>query len=156
MNGKILGGSIAAVALIGGAAMYYMQVYGYYQPVTQDAAAIALVPEGEDRPRPVAVTGFEGIDADSSPLRFRACFDLAAGPEQDLQGFTPYPRPEPLNAPHWFSCFDAAAIGAALEDGAAQAFLGQAEIAPGVDRVIAVFPDGRAFAWHQLNDTYRD
>ena len=31
--------------------------------------------------------------------------------------------------------------------------LGAADVAPGVDRVVAVFPDGRAFAWNQLNGT---
>ena len=58
---------------------------------------------------------------------------------------------EPLTAPGWFDCFDAVAIGEALEKGEAIAFLSQANIHPGVDRVVAVFPDGRAFAWHQLN-----
>jgi hypothetical protein len=36
------------------------------------------------------------------------------------------------------------------------AFLSQADISKGVDRVVAVFADGRAFAWHQLNDTYKE
>ena len=49
-----------------------------------------------------------------------------------------------------------AAIGAALESGEALAFLSEPEIHPGVDRVVAVFPDGRAFAWHQLNDSPED
>jgi hypothetical protein len=35
--------------------------------------------------------------------------------------------------------------------GEALAFLSEPNIHPGVDRVVAVFPDGRAFAWHQLN-----
>ena len=35
---------------------------------------------------------------------------------------------------------------------AARAILGQAEVHPDVDRIIAVYPDGRAFGWHQLND----
>ena len=26
------------------------------------------------------------------------------------------------------------------------------EVRPDVDRVLIVYPDGRAFAWHQLND----
>ena len=39
-----------------------------------------------------------------------------------------------------------------LESGAAVAYLGQPNVHPGVDRVIAVYPDGRAFAWHQMND----
>ncbi len=35
------------------------------------------------------------------------------------------------------------------------AFLGEKDIRDGgVDRVIAVYPDGRAFAWHQLNEKY--
>jgi hypothetical protein len=36
------------------------------------------------------------------------------------------------------------------------AFLGEKNIHDGVDRVIAVFPDGRAFAWHQLNEKYSE
>ena len=62
----------------------------------------------------------------------------------------------PLTAPGWFDCFDAAAIGAALEKGEAIAFLSESEIHPGVDRVVAVFPDGRAYAWHQLNASLSD
>ena len=45
----------------------------------------------------------------------------------------------------------AARIGEALEKGEAIAFLSQANIAPQIDRVVAVFPDGRAYAWHQLS-----
>jgi hypothetical protein len=91
---------------------------------------------------------FRGIDADSSPIRFRACF-TAELPE----GLTPapYAGAEPLNAPGWFDCFDAAAIGADLASGAATAYLGEENVLYGIDRVLAVYPDGRAFAWHQIN-----
>jgi hypothetical protein len=65
-------------------------------------------------------------------------------------------EPVPLVAPGWFSCFDAAAIGAALETGEAVAFLGETEVRPGVERIVAVFPDGRAFAWHQLTARFRN
>ena len=65
--------------------------------------------------------------------------------------YVAYAKHEPLNAPSWFGCFDAAAIGTALEKGEALAFLSQSAIAPKVDRVVAVFPDGRAYAWHQLS-----
>ena len=61
-----------------------------------------------------------------------------------------YDRAEPLVAPGWFDCFDAVKIGRALETGEAIAFLSEATIHPDVDRVVAVFPDGRAYAWHQL------
>ena len=67
-----------------------------------------------------------------------------------------YEGAEPLIAPPWFDCFDAARIGPDVADGPAVAFLSQREIAPGVDRVIAVYPDGRAFAWHQLNEKYAE
>ena len=56
----------------------------------------------------------------------------------------------PLNAPTWFDCFDAEKIGDALETGEAIAFLAS-RIAPQIDRVVAVFADGRAYAWHQVN-----
>ena len=57
----------------------------------------------------------------------------------------------PLNAPDWFDCFDAARIGAALEDGSALAFLGTANITYGIDRIVAITDDGRGYAWHQIN-----
>jgi hypothetical protein len=96
---------------------------------------------------------FEGIDADTSPLRFRVCFTLdEAGLAAAGQG-APVEEPTPLTAPGWFDCFDAAAIGAALEAGEAEAVLGERNARAGVDRVFAVFPDGRVYGWHQLNGT---
>ena len=58
--------------------------------------------------------------------------------------------PTPLTAPGWFDCFDAGKIADALDSGEALAFLSQSAVAPQIDRVVAVFPDGRAYAWHQL------
>ena len=37
------------------------------------------------------------------------------------------------------------------ERGEALAFLSEPLKDYGMDRVVAVFPDGRAYAWHQLN-----
>jgi hypothetical protein len=154
MNGKAIAVIIAATALIAGGLMYYLQVYAFYDRLPP-ASVVMLAPRDGAPPQPVDVAGFQGIDASSSPLRYRACFTLpeAAGL---AERYRPYPNAEPLTAPGWFDCFDAAEIGAALESGRAQAFLSQPEIADGVDRVIAVYPDGRAFAWHQLNEKYRD
>jgi hypothetical protein len=56
-----------------------------------------------------------------------------------------------LTAPGWFGCFDAEAIGEALKEGRAVAYLGEENIHYGIDRVVAVMDDGRAFAWHQIN-----
>jgi len=143
--GRILVVLLLASAVLGGAGMWYLQVYGYYD-VLPEQDSIALTHAGEDIPRDVPVSGFQGIDAISSPIRFRACFTLTEQAE-----FDPYDNPTPLNAPGWFDCFDAAAIGAALDAGQARAITAQANITYGIDRVAAIFPDGRAYAWHQIN-----
>jgi hypothetical protein len=143
--GRFLVVLLLASAALGGVGMWYLQVYGYYD-VLPEQDSIALTRAGEDTPRDVAISAFEGIDANSSPIRFRACFTLAEPGE-----FAPYDGATPLNAPGWFDCFDAAAIGAALEAGDAQAVTAHANITYGIDRVAAIFPDGRAYAWHQIN-----
>ena len=130
---------------LGGVGMWYLQVYAFYDVLPQQDS-VALTPASEDTPRDISVTGFQGIDANSSPIRYRACFTL-----NEQGDFAPYDNPTPLNAPGWFDCFDATAIGAALESGDAQAVMAQANITYGVDRVAAIFPDGRGYVWHQIN-----
>ena len=149
--GKVLAIAILATALVAGAALYYLQVYHFYEEVTlaSEGGEVEMkitLADGSviDLPAP----DFEGIDADSSPIRFRACFDAAL--PQDV-GLVPYEAAEPLNAPGWFACFDAQAIGAALEEGRARAYLGERDIEYGIDRIIAVTEDGRGYAWHQIN-----
>ena len=138
-------------AVLAGGAMYYLQEYAYYQPVTFkpgdeiELTALSGVPEA------IPVAGLQGIDATSSPLRFRACFTTTLDQPTLTEAYKVYDKAVPLNAPSWFDCFDAERIGDALATGEAIAFLGQAGIAPQIDRVVAVFPDGRAFAWHQVN-----
>jgi hypothetical protein len=58
----------------------------------------------------------------------------------------------PLLAPKWFDCFNAATIGQDLETGAAVAFMGARNFEYGIDRVVAIYPDGRGYMWHQIND----
>ena len=153
MMGRIAILAILLCALLAGGSLWYLQVYGYYDRVTPTPGQdVAMVPLGESAAVPVAYADFQAIDADSSPIRYRACFTTT----QDLPAleatFEPYPRAEPLNAPFWFDCFDAEEIGTALEEGTARAFLGGKNVHYGVDRVLAVMPDGRGFIWHQLNN----
>lgn len=153
VNGKIVGGFIVLTALIGGAAIYWLQEYAYYEPVAfQPGQGIALTLVG-GAVEPMLAENLEGIDAESSPLRFRACFETPTSLATLTETYVIYDAAVPTVAPSWFTCFDASAIGAALEGGGAVAFLSQAAIAPGIDRVVAVFPDGRAFAWHQIAPT---
>ncbi|MDF2141672.1 DUF6446 family protein [Paenirhodobacter sp. CAU 1674] len=154
MNGKIVGGIIVLSALLTGAAVFYLQEYAFYEPVqaSAPAAEIRLTSVETGQPEAILAEGFEGIDADSSPLRFRGCFHTPLSLALLTETFTVYDNATPLNGPNWFGCFDAARIGADLESGAAVAFLSEHEIRPGVDRVVAIYPDGRAYAWHQLNE----
>jgi hypothetical protein len=152
VNGKIVGGFIVLSGLIAGIAIYWLQVYAFYEPASfQPGAEIRLTPIASDQPEVIVVDNIEGIDADSSPLRFRACFTTPLSQAMLTETYRVYEKADPLIAPGWFSCFDAARIGAALQTGEAIAFLSEPEISPGVDRVVAVFADGRAYAWHQLN-----
>ena len=155
--GKIAAGTLVIGGAVAGVLVYWLQVYAFYQLVAfttgQEIRLTSLV---SGQPEAIVIEGAEGIDADSSPLRFRACFTTPLSQSLLTETYQIYDKPEPLNAPGWFDCFDAAAIGAALEQGQALAFLSEHDIHPGVDRVVAVFPDGRAYAWHQLNDEMKD
>jgi Family of unknown function (DUF6446) len=152
MNGKFLAGFIVITAAVAGVVMYWLQVYAFYEPVAfTPGQEIMLTPIATNTPEPILADNIEGIDADSSPLRFRACFTTPMTQAMLTETYRTYPDAVPLTAPGWFDCFDASAIGAALETGEAIAFLSQSEIMPDVDRVVAVFADGRAYAWHQLN-----
>lgn len=152
MNGKIVAGGIVLTGLVAGIAMYWLQVYAYYEPVSfTPGAEIMLTPIIGNRPEAIVVGDVQGIDANSSPLRFRACFTTPLTLATLTETYKVYDGAEPTIAPGWFDCFDAQAIGAALESGEALAFLSQEGIAPQIDRVVAVFPDGRAYAWHQVH-----
>ena len=86
------------------------------------------------------------------PLIERYVDDLVSvGEEEIAAAYQPYEGAEPLEAPGWFDCFDADEIGAALEAGEAMAYLSVANITYGIDRIAAVFPDGRGYVWHQIN-----
>lgn len=158
MNGKLVGGTIVVTALTVGAAIYYLQVYGFYHPVDASApsAELRLTSIQTGAPEVVPADNFEGIDADSSPLRYRGCFHTPISLATLTETYAIYDDPTPLVAPGWFSCFDAGRIGTDLETGAAVAFLSEKNIHPGFDRVVAIYPDGRAYAWNQINETLKD
>ncbi|SFL60821.1 DUF6446 family protein [Shimia aestuarii] len=152
MNGKLLAGFIVVVAFISGIAMYYLQVYAYYDAVPASGTDdVQLTVMASGQPEPILYENFEAIDSESSPIRYRACFTTTMSSGLLTETYEAYERPEPLVAPGWFDCFDAKEIGYALEEGEALAFLGTENVVYGVDRVIAILPDGRGFAWHQIN-----
>ena len=146
MDGRIPALAILGAALIAGGGIWYAQEYGFYDRLDPDGVALTIW-TGEARY--ISATDIQAIDADSSPIRWRACFQLTGPLPETAQ---PFPDPTPLVGPNWFDCFDAARIGADLQSGLAQAYLAQPEIRPDVDRVIAIYPDGRGYGWQQFND----
>ncbi len=138
-------------ALVAGASLYYLQVYHFYEDVSAAVTELRLTPVRGGAPEAIPAEAIRAIDATSSPIRFRACFTTPLSQALLTETYELYPAAEPLRAPGWFDCFDAEALGAALEQGEALAFLGTENLTYGIDRVIAVDSAGRGFAWHQIN-----
>lgn len=140
------------IALFAGAAMYYLQVYAFYDEVDgAEFGDVQLVSLHSGTPEPILFENFNAIDASSSPIRFRACFETTQSLAMLTETYLVYDSPEPLTGPNWFDCYDAQEVGAALETGEAVAFLAQENVEYGVDRVAAILSDGRGFLWHQIN-----
>ncbi len=151
MRGSVVAGGLVLIGAVAGAGAWYAQTRAYYEPATfAPGQEILLTPIAGGPPEPIPADGVTGIRSQTSPIGFRACFTTPASPATLAARYLAYPDATPLIAPGWFGCFDAEEIDLALERGEARAFLGQAAIARGVDRVVAVFPDGRAYAWQQL------
>jgi len=148
--GKFLAALIIVCAIAAGGGLYYTQVYGYYDPVepTGEDVVLTSVTEG---PMLIPYEDFEAIDANSSPIRYRACFRTDVPLETLEAEFQPYPNAEPLEAPYWFGCYSADGIGEALETGKAKAFLSVENVTYGIDRIAAIFPEGNGYVWHQIN-----
>lgn len=151
MRGRTVGIVLILSGLAAGAGMYWAQVYAFYEPVEAQVEDVQLTALVSGVGEPVPHENFKGIDANSSPLRYRACYDIALSLAALTEEFVAYTDPVPLEAPGWFDCYDADEVGGALESGEALAFLGEANVTYGIDRVVAVFRDGRARAWHQIN-----
>lgn len=151
MKGRTVGIVLLTAAALAGAGMYWAQVHAFYDDVQADIEDVQLTSLFSGMAEPVAFENFKGIDGDSSPIRYRACFELSLSLAALSETYVLYDDPVPTVAPGWFDCYDAGAVGTALETGDALAFLGEANVVYGIDRVVAVFRDGRARAWHQIN-----
>jgi hypothetical protein len=98
--GKLIVGAIVIVAAIAACGLWYTAERAYYTPVAfQPGAEIRLVPLTSDQPEAIIVDGIEGIDADSSPIKFRACFTTPLTLATLTETYRDYPGAEPLVAP---------------------------------------------------------
>lgn len=150
MKARIMIVTMLLFAAALGGVLYYQQVYAYYDDVAVSPDAVQLTSVSTGQPEPLLIQNFSGIDAISSPLRYRACFETPISLATLTETFEIVDNAEPRVAPGWFDCFDAAQIGADLR-GDAIAFMGVENIQYGIDRIVAIYPDGRGYAWHQIN-----
>lgn len=146
MNGKVFAVGFFAFAAIFGGALYYSQVYAYYEEVT-GVAEITV------QDRVIAVGNYEGIDATSSGLKLRGCFTVDMA---DFEGLEQSAGATPLTAPGWFKCFNAGTLHEDLKEDRVTAYRAIENEKDGLDRFIAVYPDGRAYQWRQLNEIYQE
>lgn len=152
MMGKFLTILLVGAAVVAGGSMYYLQVYGFYEPVPVRAGSdVELVSLVTDSPVPIAYSNFQAIDANSSPIRYRACFTTPASHSMLTETYVMIDGYIPRTAPGWFDCFDAAAIDAEIKAGTALTFMGAKNVHYGVDRIVAITEDGRGYVWHELN-----
>jgi len=156
MSGKWICIVILSVAVVAGAGLYYLQIYGFYRVVTDhDGDSVQLVSKSDGQPITIGYQAFQAIDSNSSPIRYRACFKAQDSLENLTRAFIAVEFVVPRNAPGWFDCFDAQRIADHLNSGRARIFLSHKNIHYGVDRVVAVTTDGQGYIWHELNNCGR-
>ena len=146
MSGKILVSMLLIFTVVFSLALYYFQVFAYYQNV-DGGNSIKI------RGKVVPVEEYVGIDSNTSGLKLRGCF--MADP-QNFAYLPSFDDAKPLSAPFWFRCFDSKKIQLALNDGSAKAFLASENEKDGIDRIVAIYPNGEGFQWRQLNSKYAD
>jgi len=141
---------ILGVAALAGAGLFYLEQFHWYE-VRAPGDGVVTLTRADGNATEIAVTDLQVAEGAASPLKYRACFRLAEPLDAAAADFRPYAAPEPTVAPLTFPCFDADAIADALQSGEAAAFLGRGNEPYGIDRVVALWPDGRGHAWHQIN-----
>lgn len=141
MNGRLVAGALVGFTLIFAVGLWWAQTYAWWREVEGLEAV-------EIGGRAVPVSGYRGLDAGSSPLKLRGCFRL----DPAAVDAPPAGDAAPLTTPGWFDCFDAARLGADLEAGRARAVVAARDEPAGLDRIVAVYPDGRAYQWRQVRE----
>lgn len=144
-TGTLIGVGLLLSGLVAGVAVYILQAHVYYEEVR----GLEEIEIGAGR---FSVSAYHGLDNDALPLRLRGCFRIA-DPEGALAAGDPALRPEPFAAPAWFECWDPARLDADLKAGRARAVVaaraGEGEFA--TERLVAIYPDGRAYQWRRLS-----
>ena len=146
MSGRRLILGFLAVLAVFTAALIYFQFFAFYQR-DQESAMI------EAGGRILPARDLDRIDAETSPLKLRACFRTEPALLRDLPVAK---EPTPLTPPPWFDCFDVGRLSVDIASGKAQAYQLAAGEPEGTVTIVAVYPDGRAYLWRQLAEGYAE
>jgi len=87
---------MVVIALIAGAALYYLQVYAYYEDVSAQVDDVQLVSVVSGAPESILFDDLAAIDSNSSPLRFRACFTTGLSQALLTETYEIYMAPDQL------------------------------------------------------------
>ena len=93
---------ILVIALIAGAALYYLQVYAYYDDVSGNVEEVQLTSVVSGEAEGILFENIKAINSDSSPLRYRACFNTGLSLALLTETYEIYDGAEPRVAPGWF------------------------------------------------------
>ena len=154
MNGKVIAAFLVLPAILAGVALFYFQIFSFYEEVIPNGTTdVAILQKQNELPEIINYSNFRAISSDSSPIRYRACFDTTEALDVLRSRYLVYEGAEPRIAPYWFECFNAGELGSSLKDSAkGEVFLSQRNIMYGVDRVVAILENGKGYVWHEIND----
>ena len=146
MNGRIFSISLIVFCAIFGGALFYFQVFAFYKKVD-------TLSHIEVNGNSIPVKNYEGIESASSALKLRGCFEVDPSVFSDQQLAE---NPTPLAAPFWFKCFDYEYLHNQIVKGYPKVYLAQKNEYDGIDRLVLVFDNGKAYQWRQLNSKFLD
>lgn len=152
MMGKFLASFIVTCGILAGGGMYYLQVYAFYEVIVPNGSSdVVLTTQADSIAEPIVYSDFQAIDSNSSPIRYRACFQSFTTAAELSTMYKTIDDAVPLNAPGWFKCFKAKELGAKIEAGKAISFLAIENLVYGIDRVVTILPDGSGYSWNRIN-----
>ncbi len=146
MSGRVFSISLILFCTIFGVVLFYFQVFAFYER----ADTISHIEVSGNN---IPVKNYKGIKSASSALKLRGCFKV------DPSLFIGKPlaeNPTPLAAPYWFKCFDHEYLHKQIIKGQPKVYLAKKNEYDGIDRLVLVFDNGKAYQWRQLNSKFLD
>ena len=104
-----------------------------------------------DQPEEIPVTDLNVVAATHADMH--GCFRTELSLPMLTETYHLYDAADPITPAGALDCFDAETIRKDMQADIALAFLARADVVDGLDRVVVIYDDGRAFVWNQPNMT---